>query len=169
MKTIAVVGASGFVGATFVERMMSREDVRLRPFIRSSGNAWRLARHGSLELETLDLLSETETQKALEGCTHVVNCSRGNPEVMGLGLDNLLKAAQTAGVQRFVHLSSVCGVRRAPASAEYSRRAHRPSPRKARTVGSNWTRTDAFKRLRRLDFPRRSCVLLIFLAPTPPT
>ena len=107
MKTIAVVGASGFVGATFVERMMSREGVQLRPFIRSSGNAWRLARHGSLQLATLDLLSEAETRKALEGCTHVVNCSRGNPKVMGLGLDNLLKASQAAGVQRFVHLSSV--------------------------------------------------------------
>jgi nucleoside-diphosphate-sugar epimerase len=107
MKTTAIVGASGFVGATLVERMVARGDQRIRPLIHSPGNAWRLARNESLELDTVDLLSEPDVRRALAGCTHVVNCSRGNPQVMGKGLENLLKVSKDSGVERFVHLSSV--------------------------------------------------------------
>jgi len=46
MKRIAVVGASGFVGSTLVERLLARGDVEVVPFIHTSGNAMRLARRG---------------------------------------------------------------------------------------------------------------------------
>lgn len=107
MKKIAVFGASGFVGATFVERMLASGDHQIKPVIHSAGNAWRLTRRATLELQTADVFSKTELASVLEGCTHVVNCSRGNAEVMIKGLDNLLQASRTAGVERFVHLSSV--------------------------------------------------------------
>jgi nucleoside-diphosphate-sugar epimerase len=106
MTRIAVVGASGLVGATLVERLLGQNDGEVVPLIHSSGNAWRLARHG-IALAVCNLADAAGVDRVLAGCTHVVNCSRGDDEVMIQGLRNLLAAARRAGVQRFVHLSSV--------------------------------------------------------------
>ena len=102
---VAVFGASGFVGSTLVERLW-RESIDVHPIIHSSGNAARLARFGH-PLVVADALSPDTLGPALEGCTHVVNCSRGPAEVMIRGLSNMLDASRRAGVRRFVHLSSV--------------------------------------------------------------
>lgn len=103
---VAVFGASGFVGATLVERLWSASGVEVRPIIHSSANAWRLARHGK-PLLPVDLGSLPSIRSALDGCTHVVNCSRGGDAVMLDGLANLLGTCRSAGIRRFVHLSSV--------------------------------------------------------------
>jgi nucleoside-diphosphate-sugar epimerase len=103
---VAVFGASGFVGATLVERLWAEGGVEVRPIIHSSGNAARLARSGQ-SLVMADLMSPPTVEAAVAGCTHVVNCARGPGEVMTRGLQHLLDASRTAGVQRFVHLSSV--------------------------------------------------------------
>lgn len=103
---VAVFGASGFVGSTLVERLWAEGTTEVRPIIHSTGNAARLARYGQ-PLVMADLMSPGTLDRALEGCTHVVNCSRGPAEVMTRGLDHLLSAARTAAVRRFVHLSSV--------------------------------------------------------------
>jgi len=106
LTRIAVVGASGFVGATLVERLLARGRYTVVPLIHSTGSAWRLSRH-ALDLRTVELLSPEALRTALRGCTHVVNCSSGPREVMLRGLENLLGASLAEGVQRFVHLSSV--------------------------------------------------------------
>jgi nucleoside-diphosphate-sugar epimerase len=49
----------------------------------------------------------SQVSHALEGCTHVVNCTRGSSKVMLTGLKNLLAASRSQKVQRLVHLSSV--------------------------------------------------------------
>jgi nucleoside-diphosphate-sugar epimerase len=103
---IAVIGASGFVGATLVERLLAERQHQVVPFIHSTGNAWRLSRYG-VDLRAVDLLSERDVQASLEGCTHVVNCSRGSEAVMLGGLRNLLRACKANAVERLVHLSSV--------------------------------------------------------------
>jgi nucleoside-diphosphate-sugar epimerase len=103
---VAVFGASGFVGATLVERLWRDPAVEVVPVIHSSGNAARLARFGK-PLVIADALQPRSIDSALEGCSHVVNCSRGPAEVMLRGLRNLLEASQRANVARFVHLSSV--------------------------------------------------------------
>lgn len=103
---IAVFGASGFVGSTLVEQFLHKNDGELRVCIHSAGNVWRLARHG-MKFHFVDIRSRAEVREALEGCTHVVNCTRGPDEVMVEGLRNLLEESQAQGVQRFVHLSSV--------------------------------------------------------------
>lgn len=107
MRRIAVIGASGLVGSALVERLLARHagDVVV-PFVRSSGNAMRLARRG-LHLEMLDLLNRAQVDAALSGVTHVVNCSRGDEEVMLGGLANLLAACRRHRVEKLVHLSSV--------------------------------------------------------------
>lgn len=103
---VAVVGSSGFVGAALIERLLMRSDVDVVPLIHSSGNAWRLARRG-INLKPVSLLDRAALRKALDGCTHVVNCSRGGNDVMIRGLGNLLAESKSLGIQRFVHLSSV--------------------------------------------------------------
>lgn len=106
MRRVAIVGASGFVGSVLVERLLARGDTELVPLIHSSGNAWRLARLG-IPLKAVDLLSAREVDSALAGCSHVVNCSRGDDDVMIKGLGNLLAASRKRRIERFVHLSSV--------------------------------------------------------------
>jgi nucleoside-diphosphate-sugar epimerase len=105
MIRIAVVGASGFVGTALVDRLCE-STLEIVPLIHTSGNAMALARRG-LALRSLDLLNPGEVNAALQGVTHVVNCSRGSNEVMVQGLRNLLRACRKNGVRRFVHLSSV--------------------------------------------------------------
>ncbi len=106
MRRIAVIGASGFVGSTVVERLLVKGVDEVIPFIHSSGNAWRLARLG-IELKTLNILDPTQVSYALHGVTHVVNCSRGGNDVMLAGLKNLLIAGRKTRIERFVHLGSV--------------------------------------------------------------
>jgi nucleoside-diphosphate-sugar epimerase len=106
MMRVAVVGASGFVGATLVERLWRTTDTEVVPVIHSSGNAARLARFGR-PLIAADVLEARSLDRAIDGCSHVVNCSRGSTEVMVRGLRNLLQASRRARVQKFVHMSSV--------------------------------------------------------------
>lgn len=117
-QTIAVLGASGFVGGTFVEQAMRDASCTVVPFIHSSGNAARLSRHG-LDLRMVDILDPASLAEALRGCTHVVNCSRGGKEVLSRGFQNLLDVSLKAGVQRFIHISSVA-VYGDPAPGEFA-------------------------------------------------
>ena len=105
MRKIAIIGASGFVGSTLVERLVARGD-NVLPYIHTSGSAWRLARLG-IPLRTLNVLDSAQTEAALDGVTHVVNCARGGEEVMLRGLKNVLAAALKRKVARFIHMSSV--------------------------------------------------------------
>ncbi|MDH3686755.1 MAG: NAD-dependent epimerase/dehydratase family protein [Myxococcales bacterium] len=116
MKTVAVFGAGGFVGSTLVEHLLAVGSWQVRPCIHSSGGAWRLAPHG-IELHTVDVTDRAQVQGILRDCSHVVNASRGERDVMLEGLQILLEESRAAGIERFVHLSSVSayGVR-APGS-----------------------------------------------------
>jgi nucleoside-diphosphate-sugar epimerase len=106
MRKIAVIGASGFVGSTLVERLLAQGEDEVIPFIHSSGNAWRIARLG-IRLMPLNLLDRHGVDAALHGVTHIVNCSRGGEDVMLAGLRNLLVSCRRNNVQRFIHLGSV--------------------------------------------------------------
>jgi nucleoside-diphosphate-sugar epimerase len=127
-KRIGVVGAGGFVGTAFVERSLSRNENNVVPIIHSSGNAWRLTRWG-LPVVTATLLDKDNLARALAGCTHVVNCSRGSDEVMLAGLENLLDVCAGLKVRGFVHLSSVLVYGDPPPSASTGEGADaRPEP-----------------------------------------
>lgn len=101
-----MLGASGFVGSTLVQRCYEQDDSEWKAFYRSSGNALSLARHG-IPLHQVDILSKSDLSAALRGCTHVVNCTRGSGQAMKQGLRNILECCRSQGMQRFVHLSSV--------------------------------------------------------------
>lgn len=125
MKKIALIGASGFVGSHYYERA-ARLGLDCVPIIRSSGNAWRLTRIGA-PIKTANLLAKEEIAQAIEGCTHVVNCSRGGDDVMLQGLANLLEVCAGNKIQGFVHLSSVM-VYGDPPSADSVTEAGTPQP-----------------------------------------
>lgn len=105
-RRIGIIGASGFVGSTLVERLLMRDTDEIVPIIHSSGNAGRLARWGA-PLVIADILDKQQLAHALRGCTHIVNCSRNGKAVMLKGLANLLEISADLKVQGFVHLSSV--------------------------------------------------------------
>jgi nucleoside-diphosphate-sugar epimerase len=106
MKRVAIVGASGFVGTQLCEHLRREGHHEVVPIIHTSGSAWRLARWG-MPFKVADLLDRNALALAIDGCTHVVNCSRGDDRVMLRGLENVLECSARAGVQGFVHLSSV--------------------------------------------------------------
>jgi len=106
MSRVAVFGASGFVGATVVERLYAAGRHDVVPVVHSSGNAWRVARL-PLSLKTVNLMDAASVRDAVDGCTHVVNCTRGGDDVMLKGFRTLLQACMANRVQRLIHLSSV--------------------------------------------------------------
>lgn len=107
---IAIVGASGFVGAALIERLYFdpawRDRFEYVAFIRGFGNAARLARL-PIKIESIDLLDQPRVQSALAGFDAVVNCTRGDSALMLKGLGNLMRAAEHNKVRKFIHLSSV--------------------------------------------------------------
>ena len=103
---IAVFGASGFVGTALVEHLLKEPGHEVVVCINRVGSAWRLSR-AQIPWRSVDILAPDALASALEGATHVVNCTRGGSEVMLAGLKNLLAASKNAQVKRFVHLSSI--------------------------------------------------------------
>jgi nucleoside-diphosphate-sugar epimerase len=103
---IAVFGASGLVGATLTERLLAKGEHEIVPIIHTAGNAWRLARLG-IDLTQADVTNREDVLRAVDGCTHVINCALGSNQALVTGIRNLLAACATQPIERMVHLSSV--------------------------------------------------------------
>ena len=114
---VAVVGASGLAGFAVVEYLLEK-GIETVPLVGSTGNSWRLFSQG-ITPQLVNVLHPDGLSRALGGCTHVVNCLRGDENVMLQGTRNLVKEALRAGATRFVHVSSVAvyGDRPAPGAA----------------------------------------------------
>ncbi len=126
---VTILGASGLVGATIYEHLRATGSYDVRPVIHSSsGKAARLARF-DLDLTMADVRSLELVRTAIEGTTHVINCTRGSTDVLIRGMKNIIAACRSCRVERLVHLSSVLvyGDRPDPASVREEARA-RPSP-----------------------------------------
>ena len=103
---IAIVGASGFLGAALTERLYFTGRYSFTPIIHSFGRAWRLARF-PIEIRRANILDYEETRKAIAGHNVVVNCTRGGEAVLKNGLRNITRAARETGAQKFIHISSL--------------------------------------------------------------
>ena len=126
--TVGIVGASGVVGATLLERLR-RQDIDAVAMIHTTGNAWRVSRTGTA-LKRVDIRSQAAVADAMRGCTHIVNCTRSSDDAtMVTGLRNLLAEAKRQRIRRFVHLSSIAvyGMR-PPAGSSHEEGPARPAP-----------------------------------------
>lgn len=110
-----VTGATGFIGGRLTERLATEEGVRVRALVRSAGKVGRL---GKLPVEIVegDLLDPQSLKKAVKGCDLVFHCAalvretgkkKEFYQINVQGTENIVQAAVTAGVKKFIHMSSV--------------------------------------------------------------
>jgi nucleoside-diphosphate-sugar epimerase len=115
----AVLGASGFVGSRFVEKMHLTGENSIRPIVRNFSSLARLARF-ELDWRVTDLTDVPRLTEALEGCDTLLHSIVGDETVILGSLPQVYEAADRAGVRRIVYLSSsaVHGLAPDPATTE---------------------------------------------------
>jgi uncharacterized protein YbjT (DUF2867 family) len=112
MDLILVTGGTGFIGG-HVAGALRGADRPVRCLVRDRRRAVKLEQWGC-ELVDGDMSDPTSLRRAVEGVgrvVHLVAIRQGKPEqferIMSQGTQDLLLAAQEAGVQRFVHMSAL--------------------------------------------------------------
>ncbi len=116
-KKTLVTGATGFIGGRLAERLAIEEKVQVRALARNPAKGQWLADLG-VEITPGDITDPASLQTAVAGCQLVFHAaawvSEGGSQaevwaVNVTGAQNVVEAAVSAGVERFVHLSS-CAV-----------------------------------------------------------
>lgn len=109
---ILIVGASGFLGTRLSERMSLDLNLNVRATVHRAYRGVRLGRL-PIELVECDILDFDQVSRAVRDCDVIINCSRDRglrkKEVIDFytkGTRNLLEAACTQGVKRFIHIST---------------------------------------------------------------
>jgi predicted dehydrogenase/nucleoside-diphosphate-sugar epimerase len=113
-KRVLLTGATGFIGSRIAEILALRDGCEVRALVHNPGSASRLSRL-PVDMVHMDLGSPQDMAKAVEGCDAIVHCAVGPAwsdrkaifKVTVEGTEKLLEAARTAGVERFVHLSTI--------------------------------------------------------------
>ena len=109
---ILVTGGTGFVGGHVVHELRGR-DLPVRCLVRDAGKGARLSGWGCelVEGDVTDPAALVRAADGVETVVHLVAIRQGKPEafqrVMVGGTRNLLAAAGSAGVGRFVHMSAL--------------------------------------------------------------
>ncbi len=105
-QRILVTGASGFVGGRIVEALTITGKAQPVGTIRHWTRAARPGRLGT-EVVVCDIENSEDVARAVEGVDAIVHCAYtdSHSSIVG-GTKNLLHAAQSAGVERFIFLSS---------------------------------------------------------------
>ena len=121
---VLITGVTGFIASHLAERLLA-EGIPVRGTARRPESARWLAERG-VEVVQADLLDAESLRRAADDCRAVVHAAAwtGGPELSPdmawrtnvEGTANVLAAAESAGVERFVYISSVAvyGVNRAP-------------------------------------------------------
>jgi nucleoside-diphosphate-sugar epimerase len=101
MTSIAVTGASGFVGQAVLRQLRGLEGVQIRAGSRSGADVAGQPR------TRMDVLDQTALRAAFEGVDAVVHCAVGDRATTVEGTRLVLQAAAEAGARRVVHFSSI--------------------------------------------------------------
>jgi nucleoside-diphosphate-sugar epimerase len=104
-KTVFVTGATGFVGGRVCERLVQAGVKNVRALVHTPTRAARIARL-PLQLCYGNLLGPASLREALGNANIVIHCGLGIGRGIVEGTRNLLVAAQAAGVERLVHMST---------------------------------------------------------------
>ena len=102
---LAIIGANGFIGSRAVELLHLGGLAEVRPIVRSLNSLARLSRF-DLDCRIADALDQTALRVALEGCDALLHSVSGDPATIVGSLTPVYRAAQQAGLKRFVYLSS---------------------------------------------------------------
>jgi nucleoside-diphosphate-sugar epimerase len=114
IKRVLLTGATGFIGGRVAEVLRLHEHCDVRAVVHNPGNASRLARL-DVELVQADLGLGEDVKRLVDGCDAVIHCAMGTAwgepqtirDVTVGGTRRLAEAARQAGVERFVHLSTM--------------------------------------------------------------
>ncbi|MBO0696703.1 MAG: NAD-dependent epimerase/dehydratase family protein, partial [Verrucomicrobia bacterium] len=105
MRTVAIIGAAGFVGTRLIEVFYLGGLAQVRPIVRQFASLARLSRF-QLDCRMADARDEAALTKAFEGCDAVVNAAIGDARTIGGIIEPVWKACVAARVRRLVYLSS---------------------------------------------------------------
>ena len=90
MKTVAVLGASGFIGTRIVEMLHLGDEATVRPIVRTSAHIARLSRF-ALDSRVADARDQAALAEAFSGCDTVVHAIAGSPQVIVDAIEPALK------------------------------------------------------------------------------
>src|SRR5438093_899750 len=102
---LAILGANGFIGSRAVELFHLSGLAEVRPIVRSFNSLARLSRF-DLDCRIADACDEAALRAAFEGCDAVLHSVAGDAATILGSLTPVYRAAQQAGVKRFIYLSS---------------------------------------------------------------
>lgn len=121
MRTIGILGASGFIGGRIVEMLYLNSSARVRPIVRRVSGMANLARF-SLDVQVASGLDQDALRAAFRGCDTIVHAIAGDRRTILGSLAPTYRAAEEAGVRRIIYLSSasVHGQAPAPGTSESS-------------------------------------------------
>jgi nucleoside-diphosphate-sugar epimerase len=105
MSTVAVLGASGFIGSRFVEVMNRDRHLTVRPVVRTESHL-SLLPENALDSRIADARNQKLLVSTFSGCDAVIHATSGSPESILAAVEPAYRAAHIAGVRRFVYLSS---------------------------------------------------------------
>ena len=103
--SVLVTGATGFIGASIVERLHLSNEWQVKAAVHDWSNAARLGRF-PVDIVQMDMMDEDSVIRAMDGIDAIIHCAKGPYDVTVNGTENLLKAALNKGIKRFVHLST---------------------------------------------------------------
>lgn len=107
MKSIAIVGAGGFVGNRLIESLVLDGSWRIVPVIRSYRSMATMCRFGNaIDVRLANAENAAALTTALTGVDTVVNITTGRPAGIIRSTSTIHEACVRAGVARLVHMSS---------------------------------------------------------------
>lgn len=104
--TILVTGAGGFLGGRACEILYGSGRANVRAGVRRWSSAARVGRL-PVDIVSCDVRNVDELSRAVAGVRAVVHCAVGDRDVTIDGTQRLLEASVKAGVERFIHISTI--------------------------------------------------------------
>jgi nucleoside-diphosphate-sugar epimerase len=114
-QKVLLTGATGFIGGHVARRLLAQKDVVVRALARNPAKAEHLEKLGA-EVVKGHLGDFAALERAAGGCSIVIHAAAQVSSVPARetfvesnveGTERLLRAASEAGVERFVHISSI--------------------------------------------------------------